>query len=728
MKNPGVLMGKLPEEIDGTRKIDLLITEECNLRCKYCYLVGKNSNRKMSLEVARRAVDFILTNRMFSEPGVVWALSGAEALLEIELIDQITDYIKFRMIELNHPWLNKYIFFIGTNGLLYNHPKVQEYIAKNYNHLNIAITIDGCKEKHDNARVFPDGSGSYDQVVNNVKLWMKQFPKNVKHTKATFSHEDLPYLKDSVIKLWELGIQYVMANVVFEDVWQEGDDILFENQLKELADYILENELWRDYSVRFFNPNIGFPMLPSELENAFCGSGKHMTAIDCDGKIYPCIRFTGFSLENKKPLSIGDIYRGIDEDKLRAFLSFNIKSISSKECINCEVASGCPHCAGTNYDFAKTNTVFHRATYLCNMYKANIRACDYFWNKFKAVTGLDSPREQAIRKWQKAKKISKEPKFMLFLLNDGIVPHCRYNSKKENIQAMSLEVFKRGMEFAAENNFIPVFIGDDTPRYTSTVNEITITSPCASFITENANSIIIFDEKVENVISNAQICTILISKNTIDNLYDYIAQTSRKYKRVNIVIKDILDWGKDECDRYQEQLKKLVELVVSDAKEKRYYDLNVLTDLIKLKKMNNCDAGQGSVTLAPNGMFYQCPAFYFDDPSKAIGTLDGAIEIEDEYLLSLEHAPICSICDAYQCNRCTYINFKATGEINTPSKIQCMVSHIERNATRLLQLKLQAENMAVFIDVLPEIDYSDPLEIILRQQGMAGIIDKSVEC
>ncbi len=33
-----------------------------------------------------------------------------------------------------------------------------------------------------------------------------------------------------------------MSNIVFEDIWKEGDDKIFEEQLFDLADYILENE------------------------------------------------------------------------------------------------------------------------------------------------------------------------------------------------------------------------------------------------------------------------------------------------------------------------------------------------------------------------------------------------------------------------------------------------------------------------------------------------------
>ena len=122
---------------------------------------------------------------------------------------------------------------------------VQKFIEKHRGHTWFSISIDGTKEKHNVSRIKKDGSGSYDDVVKNVPLWLKQFPNAA--NKATFSHNDLPYLKESVLHLWDLGIKHVMANVVYEDVWQDGDDLIYENQLKELADYIIDHN-WKNQS------------------------------------------------------------------------------------------------------------------------------------------------------------------------------------------------------------------------------------------------------------------------------------------------------------------------------------------------------------------------------------------------------------------------------------------------------------------------------------------------
>ena len=43
------------------KTITFIVTKDCQLACKYCYLVGKNKHERMTLDVAIRAVDYILT-------------------------------------------------------------------------------------------------------------------------------------------------------------------------------------------------------------------------------------------------------------------------------------------------------------------------------------------------------------------------------------------------------------------------------------------------------------------------------------------------------------------------------------------------------------------------------------------------------------------------------------------------------------------------------------------
>ena len=378
-----------------SKNITFIVTKDCQLACKYCYLVGKNEKERMPWEIAKAAIDYVLDREQdsdFAYESVIWDFIGGEPFLEIDLINTICDYIKTELFRRNHHWFNSYRFSFSTNGINYDSDKVQRFIEKNKGHLSIGITIDGTKSKHDLNRVYKNsGRGSYNDVARNIPLWLKQFPNA--STKVTVSSLDIPYIAESVLHLYGLGIHDVHINCVFEDVWQEGDDKLFEEQLMQLADIIIEQDLYTENTCSFFSERLGKPM-DCKLQNGnWCGSGK-MLAVDAMGNFYPCTRFAQYSLRDKEAWIIGNVHDGIDKNKLRPFLTLDRCTQSTPECINCDVAEGCAWCQGENFDAAKTHTVFERATAICKMHKARVRANNYYWNKLYRKLELEGKREE----------------------------------------------------------------------------------------------------------------------------------------------------------------------------------------------------------------------------------------------------------------------------------------------------------------------------------------------
>lgn len=375
------------------KNITFIVTKDCQLACKYCYLVGKNTHERMPWEVAKKAIDYILDHEGdFREESVVWDFIGGEPFIEIDLIDKICDYIKVEMYRRGHHWFDSYRFSFSTNGINYADDKVQRFIVKNLTHLSIGITIDGTEMKHDLNRVYKQtGRGSYRDVVRNIPLWLSQFPGS--GTKVTISSADIPYIKESVLHLYSLGIHEVNINCVFEDVWAEGDDLKFEEQLTQLADAIIDGGYYRDYVCSFFSEMIGKPLDRVNDNNNWCGAGR-MLAVDAAGLFYPCTRFAKYSLRDKPALIIGNVTDGIDSDRLRPFLTLDRCTQSPAECIDCEVASGCAWCQGENYDAASTPTIWQRSTAICRMHKARVRANNYYWNKLYRKLELQGDRDE----------------------------------------------------------------------------------------------------------------------------------------------------------------------------------------------------------------------------------------------------------------------------------------------------------------------------------------------
>ena len=702
----------------NAQSITFIVTEDCNLRCKYCYITHKSSNKKMSFEVAKKFIDYILSENIKYQDAVTLDFIGGEPLLEVELIDKICDYFKLQTYLKGSSWFWNYRISICTNGVNYSNEKVQDFIKKNPGKIGITITVDGTKEKHDLQRVFPNGSGSYDIIKPNLGLWKKQF---VATTKVTFASDDLKFLKDSIIELWNEGIYDIAANVVYEDVWKEGDDQIFEDQLKSLADYILDHHLFDKYSCTLFDDTIGAPYNNELLKQTCCGAGK-MLALGVDGKIYPCIRYCAYSLDNKEPYIIGDVDQGIDFDKVRPFETVTYKLQSDNECLKCPVAVGCGFCQGFNYDVADTYTNFQRAKYICKMHKARVRANNYYFSKLYNQYGIE--RESVY---------SHESRTMNLLLSNDYVACCMGENSNEEIleeKRMSDEAIFAGLKYAEQHFYKPVFIhskkGSTIVKH-EIYDEFKILHIVPIEFYEKAKQyykdvipvITSTDVKgiekmqLDNVIFN-------ISADKISDLYSVISILWGKSNRINI---NIFNLDKDfDIEEYKQQLLKLKTLLVKTVNETKTFntEINVLTDILLLDKHENCGAGDTSITLAPDEKFYVCPAFFKDEKEESIGTLiDGNILIKNKHLYEQEYFPICQVCDAYHCSKCVYHNKKHTTEVNVSSAIQCQKTWVERNISKMIEDEL--ENEFCFAHKLEASDVKDPIDILRKNLNNLSI-------
>lgn len=390
-----------------TKNITFVVTESCNLACSYCYECNKDHKKVMTKETAMKAIDMILDDNKMegyinsnSNPSVIIEFIGGEPLLQIELLDFICDYFRYKTFELNHPWYKYHMFNITTNGILYNTPEVIKFFDKNKGRLSVTITIDGDKELHDSCRVFPDGSGSYDIVYDAVIDAKTRF--DMKSSKITLAPENIMHTAKAIKHLYNMGLTDLNANVVYENVWiPERDAPIFYDQLIQLADWILENKIYEAAFCSLFDETIGRAMLESENQN-WCGGNGQMLSIGTDGRLFPCIRFMKYSLSNStlEEFEIGNVDKGIDKEEDNKFLKclscIDRRSQSTDECWNCSVASGCAWCTGYNYDyFGDPNK---RATFICELHKARVLGNYYYWNKLYKKENLNKKFELNLTK------------------------------------------------------------------------------------------------------------------------------------------------------------------------------------------------------------------------------------------------------------------------------------------------------------------------------------------
>jgi len=283
---------------------------------------------------------------------------------------------------------------------------------------------------------------------------------------------------------------------------------------------------------------------------------------------------------------------------------------------------------------------------------------------------------------------------LIILLDDTSVSYCHYEVVGKKQRLIDVDVLKRGIVWAMKENLNIQFVYSDhelPAAYEEAVESIDHTKIKPFGQAEGADVVVLSDweQCMAESIAN-QTCILRASREELYAHQDEVKTLLGRVQRLNIVLTDVETFTDTNIDAYRTWLESMADFLVDQYRSRHNVQLNLLTDRLILSEMNNCNAGDTNVTLAPNGKFYLCPAFYYDDERQSIGDLEQGLCIKNRQLLRLNHAPICRNCDAYQCRRCIWMNGRLTMDCNTPSHQQCVVAHLERNASGYLIEKLNA--------------------------------------
>lgn len=392
------------------KDITFQVTEDCNLRCTYCYQICKSA-AVLSLDTAKAFIDCLYeANKDESEKHNIAAVLnfvGGEPFLQVQLIDQIMEYWMEKGVELRHPWARNFMISIATNGTLVFDPLVRAFIRKWKNKLSVSVSLDGNKDLHDACRVYANGKGSYDDALEAV-----QFVRSVLGdiaTKMTFAPENIHFMYDALVNLMNLDYNVIHANVVFEEGWTIEHARTEYQQLKLTAAYMIGSDK-EETLISIFNDSFFQPMPEDDTQN-WCGGDGRMIAVNHTGKIYPCLRYMESSLGNKvAPITCGDTENGVDLSLLAGMRQITRQSQSEQRCLDCPVASGCSWCTAFNYQ--TFGTINKRATYICEMHKAESLANVYYWNKVYRKHGM-SQRFKLNLPWEDAKQLISHGEYMM---------------------------------------------------------------------------------------------------------------------------------------------------------------------------------------------------------------------------------------------------------------------------------------------------------------------------
>ena len=322
----------------------------CNLDCSYCY--ERKNKWVNNIKDIRIFLDTMYKRDVGSDNGRIIELIGGESLLHIDLFEEILNYARF----LTRRYRTCTFYSSCTNGTLFKIKSVRDFLERNKD-LRMGISIDGTKEVHDRYRVYPNGKGSYDDIIEWWD-WFKERAHSINDAvriKATFTKDSF---RDSFVEsmkhLFSLAPDSLSGNVVYEDKILKEDSFWVYDRFIQVIDYIIDNKLYKETELSKFFDSIQSPELlyfnKRIPENNYCGSGKWMTALGREGKIFGCMRFTTM---NKPNMEIGEIIDGKVIMQSPSKLLNDIKEQYKywpSECINCHLKGSCASCVAAPYE------------------------------------------------------------------------------------------------------------------------------------------------------------------------------------------------------------------------------------------------------------------------------------------------------------------------------------------------------------------------------------------
>ncbi len=304
--------------------------------------------------------------------------------------------------------------------------------------------------------------------------------------------------------------------------------------------------------------------------------------------------------------------------------------------------------------------------------------------------------------------------YLIILLDETSTSFCHYeapsNSPKKRRTLIPLETLRQGIRFGMMENLMIQYVYPDyeLPEEYQEVLESIDHSKIKPYGQEDADVLVV--DGFQQVKATVPV-VLRVTKKELFAHQAEVAEMLVDVPRLNVVLTDVETFTEADFGAYKECLTRLAANVERLYVDDKSPQLNLLTDRMMLSQMNNCGAGDTTITLAPNGKFYVCPAFYYENEPDSIGDLEHGLDIKNKQLYKLGYAPICRHCDAWQCKRCIWLNRKTTLEVNTPSHEQCVVAHLERNASRELMQNIRRHG--TFLpeqEDIEEIDYLDPFD------------------
>ena len=392
------------------------LSNDCNLRCIYCYANGGNyhSTRDlMTKEMLDRTLEVFL--KRFRKINTI-QFFGGEPLMNMPLLEyacekisRINEAIEAKKEQEKKEAKEEPEAKEGAEekddriamGIVINGTLINERFCEIVNRYGLEVTVsyDGVPEVNDRLRVFPNGAGTSAIIEEKIRFLKEKTgqPGAIEATYTRF-HEEAGV---SVMDLFDY-IHERFPDAVVQIAAAAGDKgcayipdetTAFPAGIAEVTRRILANngEMVPCY-LAAVNEFTGNKEKDKKLNPLFCAAGLNTLAVTTKGDIYPC-----FMLADIEELHMGNV---CDENVLRGeqflrtqrHLFFSCFKEDHEECMKCFAKETCTPCLGLMH--LGTGELFKPAPQMCEEFRRS---------KAEAIKGM-----AMIQDFQKQKAAKEE--------------------------------------------------------------------------------------------------------------------------------------------------------------------------------------------------------------------------------------------------------------------------------------------------------------------------------
>lgn len=271
---------------EALRNLYLVVAQECNLACRYCYAGGGDFGqpaRHMSEATLRRGLERLLP---LADERLTLSFFGGEPLLNFPLVRRAIDLADRMAGDTGRT----VAYALTTNGTILD-DEILAVLKARIAYLAISLDGDGAANR---GRVFRDGGSSFETIAANLaRLRERNIPFGLRATVTPDNVDRAPDTVDFLAGLGPVSVRLLPAQGVFwpaESRRRLGAAMAEINRRGLLAMLAGEHPQSCEHAYRLVAHRAAgaAAMRP-------CLAGGGVLALAADGRVYPCEHFVGIA-------------------------------------------------------------------------------------------------------------------------------------------------------------------------------------------------------------------------------------------------------------------------------------------------------------------------------------------------------------------------------------------------------------------------------------------------